>query len=108
MQHSTDFGCSANLASALRPAVSPRPAGGSRCAPRMPYPHDPAGMPPPVYWSLPEADRLRRNAAGYKAFRQDVDVVGSIRKLFVPHIGPKIWQHRIKVPAFIEPAVQDS
>ena len=64
MQHSTDFGCSTNLASGLRPAVSPRPAGGSRFVPRMPYPHDPAGMPPPVYWCLPAADRLRRNAAG--------------------------------------------
>ena len=64
MQHSTDFGCSANLASGLRPAVSPRPADGSRCVPKMPYPHDPAGMPPPVCWCLPAADRLRRNAAG--------------------------------------------
>ena len=63
MQHSTDFGCSANLASGLRPAVSPRPAGDSRCAPRTPYPHDPAGMPPPVCWCLPAADTLRRNAA---------------------------------------------
>ena len=58
MQHSTDFGCSANLASALRPAVSPRPAGDSRCAPRTPYLHDPAGMPPPVCWCLPAADRI--------------------------------------------------
>ena len=65
MQHSTDFGCSANLASGLPPDASPRPAGGSRCVPRTPYPHDPAGMPPPVYWCLPAADRLRRNAAGY-------------------------------------------
>ena len=64
MQHSTDFGCSADLASDLRPAVSPRPVGGSRCAPRTPYPHDPAGMLPPVYWSLPAASTLRRNAAG--------------------------------------------
>ena len=64
MQHSTDFGCSADLASGLPPDASPRPAGGSRCAPRMPYPHDPAGMPPPVCWCLPAADRLRRNAAG--------------------------------------------
>ena len=65
MQHSTDFGCSADLASGLPPEVSLHPAGGSRCVPRMPYPHDPAGMPPPVYWCLPAADRLRRNAAGY-------------------------------------------
>ena len=64
MQHSTDFGCSADLASGLPPEVSPRPAGGSRCVPRMPYPHDPAEMPPPVCWCLPAADRLRRNAVG--------------------------------------------
>ena len=65
MQHSTDFGCSADLASGLPPEVSLHPAGDSRCAPRMPYPHDPAGMPPPVCWCLPAADMLRRNAAGY-------------------------------------------
>ena len=29
MQHSTDFGCSADLASGLPPDASPRPAGGS-------------------------------------------------------------------------------
>ena len=64
MQHSTDFGCSTNLALGLRPAVLPHPAGGSRCVPRTPYPHDPAVMPPPVCWCLPAADRWRRNAAG--------------------------------------------
>ena len=60
-----DFGCSTNPASGLRPEASPHPVGGSRCAPRTPYPHDQAGMPPPVYWCLPAADRLRRNAVAY-------------------------------------------
>ena len=95
MQHSTDFGCSANLASSLRPAVSPRPADGSRCAPKMPYPHDPAGMPPPVYWCLPAADRLRRNAAGYSNQPRVTLLVDG--KEFAAQDGDKIFKFTVPI-----------